>query len=175
MDLTKGSNQGENTEKYMTFTVPIEKQVTRMEKKLQKNISYIVQFIDTTRFMASSLSNLVNNLSEGINKIRYKFGHDDKKCKTCRIKCKYCYCFLEYTNFKDDLVEYKCLCCNRNYHKKFNEKLKKRFLNTYKYSNQDNNKFILLLRKGVYTYKYIDDWKQFNETSFPGRKIFIVT
>ena len=21
--------------------------------------------------------------------------------------------FLEYTNFKDDLIEYKCLCCNK--------------------------------------------------------------
>ena len=35
-----------------------------MEKKLQKNVSYILEFIDSARFMASSLSNLVNNLSE---------------------------------------------------------------------------------------------------------------
>ena len=59
--------------------------------------------------MASSLSNLVNNLSEGIDKC--KCGHDDKKCDTCRIKHKYC----EYTTFKDDLIEYKCLFCNKNY------------------------------------------------------------
>ena len=26
---------------------------------------------------------------------------------TCRIKYKYCYCFPEYTNFTDDLTEYK--------------------------------------------------------------------
>ena len=38
-----------------------------------------------------------------------------KKCDTCRVKCKYCNCFLEYTNFKDDSVECKCLCCNKNY------------------------------------------------------------
>ena len=31
--------------------------------------------------MASSLSNLVNNLSEGIRRIKCKFGHDDKKCE----------------------------------------------------------------------------------------------
>ena len=61
-----------------------------MEKKLQKNISYILQFIDRARFMASSLSNLVNNLSEGIHKIKCKHGHDDKKCETCGIKNKYC-------------------------------------------------------------------------------------
>ena len=58
---------------------------------------------------------LVNNLSEGIYKIKYKYWHNDKKCVTCRIKWKYCGCFLEYTYFKDDLIEYKCLCCNRNY------------------------------------------------------------
>ena len=36
--------------------------------------------------MASSLSSLVNNLAEGIPKIKCKYGHDDKKCKTCGIK-----------------------------------------------------------------------------------------
>ena len=65
--------------------------------------------------MACSLSNLANNLPEGIQKIKCKYGHDDKKSETCRIKYKYCACFLEYTNFKDNLIEYKCLCCNKNY------------------------------------------------------------
>ena len=32
----------------------------------------MLQFIDSARFMAILLSNLVNNLSEGINKIKYK-------------------------------------------------------------------------------------------------------
>ena len=45
--------------------------------------------------MASSLSNLVNNLHEGSCKINCKFGHDDKICETCEIKYKYCDCFLE--------------------------------------------------------------------------------
>ena len=84
-----------------------------MENKLQKNISYILQFIDSARFMASSLSNPVNNLSEKIHRIKFKYKHDDKKCETCRIKYKYCHCFLEYTNFKDDLIEYRCLCCKK--------------------------------------------------------------
>ena len=39
-------------------------------EKITKNISYILQFIDSARFMASSLSNLVNNLAEGIHKIK---------------------------------------------------------------------------------------------------------
>ena len=44
-----------------------------------KNILYILQFIDSARFMASSLSNLVYILSEGIHKIKCKHGHEDKK------------------------------------------------------------------------------------------------
>ena len=107
--------------------------------------------------MTSSLSNLVNNLSEGIHRIKCKFGHDDKKCETCRINYKYCDCFLEHTNSKDKLIEYTCLCYNKNHQLKFNEKLRERFFNTYKFSNHDNNKFILLLRKDVYPYEYMDD------------------
>ena len=69
--------------------------------------------------MTSSSLNLVNNSSEGIHKIKCKYGHDDKKYKTFRIKYKYCDFFLEYTNFKDDLMEYKCLCCHKNCQQSF--------------------------------------------------------
>ena len=57
--------------------------------------------------MASSSSNLFNRLSEGLHRIKCKFGHDDKKCETCGIKYKYCKCCPEYTNCRDDLIEYK--------------------------------------------------------------------
>ena len=77
------------------------------------------------------LSNLVNNLSEGIHRSKCKFGHDDRKCETCGIKYKYRDCFPENVNFKDDLIEHKCLYCNKNYQHKFEEKLKERFSNTY--------------------------------------------
>ena len=110
-------------------------------------MSYILQFIDSTRFMASSLSSLANNFSEEIHRIKCKYRHDDKKCETCGIKYKYCDCSLEYTNFKNNLIEYKYLCCNKNYQHKFDEKLKERFFNTYKFSNHDKDKFILLLQK----------------------------
>ena len=50
---------------------------------------------------------------------------------------------------------------------KFDEKLKERFFNTYKFSNHDNNKFILLLLKDIYPYEYMDNWEIFNETSLP--------
>ena len=61
-------------------------------------------------------------------------------------------------------MEYKNLCCNENFKHKFDEKLKERFFNTYKCSNHNNNKFIVLLRKGVYPDEYVDDWEKFNET-----------
>ena len=64
-------------------------------------------------------------------------------------------------------MEYKYLYCNKDYSNKFDEKLKKRFKNTFKFSNNDINKFILLSRKGVYPYKYMDDWKKFNEPTLP--------
>ena len=76
--------------------------------------------------MVSLLSNLVNNLYEGLHRITCKFWHEDKKWETCRIKYKYYECFLEYTNFKDNLIEYKNLSCNKSYHRK----LKQRFYNT---------------------------------------------
>ena len=36
-----------------------------------------------------------------------------------------------------DLILYKCLCCNRNYRKKFDGNLKKIFADTYKFSDHD--------------------------------------
>ena len=106
--------------------------------------------------MDSSLSNLINNLSEGIHKIKCKYGHDDEKCENCWIKYKYCQCFLEYICFKDNLIEWKSLFCNKNYQPKFDKKLKDQFFNTYTFSNHDTNKFILLLQKGAYPYEYIN-------------------
>ena len=75
-----------------------------MGKKITKPRSYRLQFIDSARLMASSLSNLVNNLAERVNKIKYKYGHDNKKCETCGIKCKDCECCFEYTSIEDDLI-----------------------------------------------------------------------
>ena len=141
-----------------------------MGRKLQKNVSYILELTDNARFMVSSLSNLANNLSEGFYRIKCQYGHDDKKCEIWETKYKCCKCFLEYTNFKNNFIEYKCQCCHKNYQHKFDEKLKERFFNTHKFCNPDNNKLILLLQKCLYPYEYIDDWKKFNEVSLPEKK-----
>ena len=63
---------GENTEKYITFSVPIKK---RIENK-NMHITYKIKFIDSFRFMETSLSKLVDNLTDDI--------HNDKciKCKS---------------------------------------------------------------------------------------------
>ena len=54
---------GENTEKYITFSVPIKK---RIENK-DIVITYKIKFVYSFRFMATLLSKLVENLTEGIN------------------------------------------------------------------------------------------------------------
>ena len=49
---------GENTEKYITFSVPMQRKVTRIDKyrkKITKTISYRLKFIDSARFIVSSL------------------------------------------------------------------------------------------------------------------------
>ena len=149
---------GENTEKYQTFPVPIEKEVTKIDKDGNESlvtISFKINFIDSARIMATSLSNLVDNLTERIHK----------------IKCKDCDCFLEYESVKGDLIKYECLSCNKDYSNKLHEKLKKRFKNTFKFSIfYDISTFILLLRKGVYPYKYIDDCEKFNGTTLPEKE-----
>ena len=106
---------GENTEKYKTFSVPIEKQITRIDKKwkeVTKTISYRLQIIGSARFIATSLSNFVNSLAEGIHKIKCKY-RQNKKYETYGIRYRDCDCFLECSKFKDNLREYNCLCCKK--------------------------------------------------------------
>ena len=150
---------GENTEKYKTFLVPIKKETTKkmiMAMIELKKISYKIKFIDSYRFMSISLSNLVNNLSEGV--------HNDKcaNCKSC----------LDYMTTKDELLIFRCFSCKKNYEKAFNKELIQRFENIYEFCNGDLNKFILSLRKDVYPYEYMDSWERFNETSLPDKEAF---
>ena len=106
--------------------------------------------------MSTSLSKLVDNLSEGLH---------INRC----VHCKSC---LDYIKTKDEKLILRCFCCKRNYEKDFNKELIKRFANTYNFCDNDLNKFILLLRKGVYPYEYMDNLERFNETSLPNKESF---
>ena len=68
------------------------------------------------------------------------------------------------------MIKHKCVSCNKNYLNKFDEKLKRRFKNIFKFSDNDINRFILLLIKGVYPDEYMDDWEKFNEPTLPEKE-----
>ena len=93
---------GENTEKYITFSLPIKKELGN-----DKSITYKIKFIDSFRFMSSSLSSFVDNLSKEL--------HSDKctDCKSC----------LDYMKTKDDQLIFRCFECKKNYKKDFNNEL----------------------------------------------------
>ena len=49
----------------------------------------------------------------------------------------------------------------------------KRFPNAYQFCNEEINEFVLLLRKGVYPYEYMDSWERFDEASLRDKKSFL--
>ena len=108
--------------------------------------------------MSTLLSKLVNTLSEIYSK-KWR----DKNCKS---ECEFKFC-------KNKKPSYRCSECKKKRLKPINE-LIKNFSNTYKFCNNDINKFILLLKKGAYPYEYMDSWERFNETALPNEKAFIV-
>ena len=111
--------------------------------------------------MSTSLSNLVDNLSEGI--------HNDSKCN----KCDSC---LEYISTKKNgKLLFECFERKKRYTRKFDKKIAKRFKNTYRFCNEDIDKFMILLRKGVYPYEYMDNWSRFNEEELPDKSDFYIS
>ena len=89
---------GENTEKYITFSVPIKKKIENKDIE----ITYNIKFIDSYRFMSMPLSKLIDNLSEGIHN------------NTC-VDCKSC---LDYIKTKNEKLILKCFNCEQYYKKK---------------------------------------------------------
>ena len=75
-------------------------------------------------------------------------------------------------NNEDEQLIFRCFRCKKNYEKNFNKELIQKFANTYEFCNGELNKFILLLRKGVYPYEYMDSWQRFDETSLPDKEAF---
>ena len=106
--------------------------------------------------LLSSLPKRVDNLSEGIH---------NNKCADCKSN-------LDYIKTKNEKLILECYNCKQRYRKKFNKELVKRFASTYEFCNNDLNKFVLLLRKGVYPYEYVDNWGRFSEISLPSKEDF---
>ena len=69
-----------------------------------------------------------------------------------------------FSGLKGDRLEYKC-------REKRHDSITK-FPSIYQFCNIDLNKFILLLRKGVYPYEDIDIWEKFEETTIPPKEAF---
>ena len=103
------------------------------------------------------------NLSEGIH---------NNKCSDCGSNLDYIKTTAKHSSLerKNEKLILECYNCKQRYKEKFNKELIKRFASTYSFCNNDLNKFILLLRKGVYPYKYMDNWERFNETSLPSKE-----
>ena len=140
---------GENTEKYISFSVLLK--VTNDENKI---IVYRLKFIDSMRFMNTSLASLTDNLSE-INAM---------DCKTCMGKNRIipeC----QYITHENNKLIYKCKKCNAKSYKPITP-LKEKFRNTFNFCNDRIDKFLLLLRKGVCPYDYMDNWERFSETRY---------
>ena len=119
-------------EKYITFSAPIKKKCGD-----SKTITHKLRFIDSFRFMSTSFSELVDNMSGNFNSTECKSCTENNRCEEC---------------------------------KKLIEGLIKKFPSIYQFCNGDLNKFILLLRKGVYPYEDMDSWEKLDETTLPSKK-----
>ena len=68
--------------------------------------------------MSTSLSKLVDNLSEGLHNNRCA------DCKSC----------IDYMKTKDKKLIFRCFSCKKNYEKDFNKELIERFANIYDFA-----------------------------------------
>ena len=105
--------------------------------------------------MSASLSEHVDNLSNRLH----------NNCANCKSN-------LDSMTVKDDILIFRCMKCKMNFEKDFNKELINKFSSMYDFCKGDINKFILLLRKGVYPDEYMNSWNRFYETSLPNKKLF---
>ena len=99
--------------KHNTFTVPLEKEVKRIDKngeQIIKTISYRTKILANARFITSSLSNLVNKLADIIHEVKCKTNTVIKNVKIAKLNKILRLLFYKYTRFKDSLIEYRYLC-----------------------------------------------------------------
>ena len=111
--------------------------------------------------MSTSLSDLVDNLSA----IFYSI-----ECKSCmeKIKINSECCFVA---LKNNRLIYWWKECKEEWKRPI-EGLIRKFLSIIHFWNGGLNKFILLLRKGVYPYEDMDNWEKLDETTIPPKEAF---
>ena len=82
----------------------VQKNLLLFHYQLKKNLIMVKQlhtrlkFIDSFRFVSTSLSSLVDNLLEGLHSV------ECMNCKSC----------LDYTVFKDGQLIFRCFECKKN-------------------------------------------------------------
>ena len=147
----------ENKVKYISFNIKINVKLAGVRnedgKEICKNIQ--LRFSDSCRFMASCLDKLASNL-----------------CGTSGIQCDKCKGNIELINISGDYIA--SLGCDRCRTKKTKtldeDDLKKNFKHTSR--SLEDEKFRLMIRKGVYPYEYMNSWKKFEETGLPLKDAF---
>ena len=91
-----------------------------------------------------------------------------KKCYTCK-------CLLDYGKVENNLLLCTCIKCEKykfELEEKLNDKIySSEILRTYRFCDWNLNKFLLLLRKEVYPYEYIDSWSKIKKTSLPNKEL----
>ena len=148
----------ENKEKYISFNVKINVKLAGVKYKdgtqVHKNIQ--LRFIDSCRFMASSLDKLASNL-----------------CGTSGIQCDKFKGNMEPINISGDYIA--SLGCKRCRTKKTEDldegTFKKNFNHPDRFWECDE-KFHLMIRKVVYPYEYMDDYKKFEEAGLSRKDVF---
>ena len=134
----------EDKEQYKALSIPVFYKTTE-----EYEIPYNLRFIDSNKFMIGSLDNHINNLSE-----LFVCNCLNKSAQQIKIKC------------DDKNIYTRCKSCTKR-SKQSIDLLKSKFPNTYHLTKGNITKSILLLKKGVYPYEYMNDWNKFNETKLP--------
>ena len=95
-----------------------------------KIITYKIRFIYSFRFISTSLSELVDNMSGII------------ECQSCIEKIKI---YLEccFVGLKNNRIIYRCKECKEEWKRPINQLIEK-FLSIYQFCNGNLNKFVLL-------------------------------